>query len=235
MQCKLSVVIPCYNEEQRLPIAIQALSHYFGSSAELTEIIIVNDGSQDRTAELVLHWAQREPRVKLLQHFPNRGKGYAIKQGMLAATGDWVVFMDADMATPIAMWDRFRPLLAQSSVIIGTRKNKQALVLRRQPWYRENMGKVFTLLSSVLLGVWISDFTCGFKAFRKDVCQAIFGRQQIFDWSYDAEIMFLAQRLGHRVVEVPVTWTNDDKTRVRLLDATLKAIWGLLKIRWVHR
>jgi glycosyltransferase involved in cell wall biosynthesis len=230
---QLSIVIPCYNEAKRLPRAQKAIMEFFPrGQSELSEIVLVNDGSSDQTAELMLAWQKIDPRVRILGHTPNRGKGYAIRVGMLAASADWVLFMDADMATPISMWEGFRPLLDQAPVLIGTRKGPGSFILKHQPWLRENMGKVFTALSNIILGLDLTDFTCGFKAFRKDACRAIFLRQTLFDWSYDSEILFLAGHLQFAIREVSVEWLNDDDTKVRLLSATVAAFLGLLKIRF---
>ena len=227
----LSIVIPCYNEALRLPKAQTAIAEFFPDASELKEIIIVSDGSRDATVEVIKQWQQRDERVRLLEHFPNRGKGYAVKKGMLAATSEWVLFMDADMATPMHCWKNFRPYLRDHAVLTGTRKGQGAVVDKRQPWLREHMGKVFTLLSCVILGVWISDFTCGFKAFRQDACREVFGRQTLFDWSYDSELMFLTRRLQFKMREVPVSWSDDEHTKVSLIRDSAKAFWGLLKIR----
>lgn len=231
MNTTLSIVIPCYNEAKRLPRARAVISQFFPMPSELVEIVLVNDGSRDDTAAVMADWKGQDERVRLLSHVPNRGKGYAIRRGMRAATADWVLFMDADMATPMAMWERFRPHLAEASVLIGTRKGTGSEITKHQPWLRENMGKVFTTLSNLMLGLNLTDFTCGFKAFRRDACQAIFSRQTLNDWSYDSEILFLVGHLHYDIREVAVSWQNDDDTKVRLLRATLAALGGLFKIR----
>lgn len=172
---------------------------------------------------------------------------------MLAAQGDWVLFLDCDLATPISEFDKFLPYLKFSwkaspyegeafirsgatsreiDIIIGTRRVKESQVEVHQPIYRELMGKAFYYLTRLLLSIKVSDITCGFKCYSQKAAQEIFPRQRLNDWSFDAEDLFLAQKFGLRVKEIPVVWQDKNQSRVRVLKDALNSFWGLLKIRW---
>jgi dolichyl-phosphate beta-glucosyltransferase len=169
--------------------------------------------------------------LKVISCEKNRGKGYAIKTGMLASRGEYALFADADMSTPIEMFDRFEPYMKEElDVIIGTRKTAGAYVGKHQPFYRENMGKVFTWLSNWLLGLDTSDFTCGFKCFHRRTIEPVFGSQQISGWGYDTEIIFIARHKGFRIQEVPVSWYNDEATRVKLWKNVFTCLLELYQI-----
>ena len=220
MSCEnpyLSLVIPAYDEEKRIGRTIERFLEFFAVKSFSVEILVVDDGSSDRTVEVVESFSTGKIPLEVISYEKNRGKGYAIKTGMLAARGEYVLFTDADMSTPIEMLDRFEPYMKEElDVIIGTRKTAGAYVGRHQPFYRENMGKVFTWLSNRLLGLDTSDFTCGFKCFHRRTIEPVFGSQQISGWGYDTEIIFIARHKGFRIQEVPVSWFNDEATRVKL-------------------
>ena len=220
MSCEnpyLSLVIPAYDEEKRIGRTIERFLEFFAVKSFSAEILVVDDGSSDRTVEVVKSFSTGKIPLEVISYEKNRGKGYAIKTGMLAARGEYALFADADMSTPIEMFDRFEPYMKEGmDVIIGTRKTAGAYVGRHQPFYRENMGKVFTWLSNRLLGLDTSDFTCGFKCFHQRTIEPVFGSQQISGWGYDTEIIFIARHKGFRIQEVPVSWFNDEATRVKL-------------------
>jgi dolichyl-phosphate beta-glucosyltransferase len=229
----LSLVIPAYNEEQRIGNTLQGMIDYCRERPYTVEIIVVDDGSSDNTSRVVETYKGRGPELEVIRYEPNKGKGHAVKTGMLATRGEYALFADADMSTPIEMLERFEPLMeAGADVIIGTRKVAQATVARHQPFYRENMGKVFTWLSNTVLGLKVSDFTCGFKCFSRKTVEPVFKRQTVWGWGYDTEIIYLASKLGYRINEIPVVWYNDEATRVRLWKhvftsfAELIAIWN---------
>ncbi len=229
---KLSIVIPAYNEELRIGKTIKAVKDYLFLKGINFEFIFVNDGSRDKTVDIIRKSLEGFREYKILSHEKNRGKGAAIKTGMLSASGDWILFMDSDLSTPIEELEKFIPFFSSSyTVIIGTRKAKGAMVEVRQNFFRENMGKVFTFLSNLILGTNYSDFTCGFKCFRKDASFKIFSSQKIENWSYDSEILFLAKKYGFQIIEIPVRWINDPNTKVRLIKDTIGSFMGLLRIR----
>lgn len=228
---RLSVVIPAYNESRRLPGTLDALLRWMAGRDFSVEVVVVDDGSSDGTADLARSRLAGVPH-RVLVHDRNRGKGAGIRTGMLAAEGEYVLFTDADLSTPIEEVERFLPVHAAGvPIVIGTRKSAGAQVLRRQSWLRERMGRVYTRLSNALVCPGITDFTCGFKCFSAEAARAIFPLQREDGWAYDSEILYLARRLGFAVREVPVRWTNDPSTRVRLLRDAAGSFAGLLRIR----
>jgi dolichyl-phosphate beta-glucosyltransferase len=224
-------VIPAYNEEKRLPPTLERVVAWIRAQDFPCEVVVVDDGSADATAA-VAEKALAGVEHRVLAHPVNRGKGAGLRTGMTAARGDFVLMTDADLSTPIEEVSRFLEVHAAGvPVVIGTRKTAGARVLRRQRPLRENMGRVFTLLSNALVCPGVTDFTCGFKCFRADACREIFSRLAERGWAYDTEVLYLARRLGYEVREVPVSWTNDESTRVRLVRDAVGSFLGLVRIR----
>ncbi len=231
----ISVIIPAYNEEKRIRESLITIQKYLDEQTYSTELIIVDDGSSDQTSVISKECLNGNQNHRIIHYSPNRGKGYAVKKGVLDAEGAYIAFMDADLSTPIDELEPFiKTLQSGYDVVIGTRKNKEAKVCKKQPFFRELLGKGFTLLSNILLVRGISDITCGFKAFRKEAGQDIFRRQLIDNWSFDAETLFLANQLGYKVKEVPVTWYDALGTKVRLGRDVLGSLKGILQIRMNH-
>ena len=227
----LSVVIPAWNEASIIEATSRKVLAYLDTHIRDGELLIADDGSTDATPLLVERLIHEDARVRLLR-LAHGGKGRAVKAGMLTARGAFILFMDADDSTPIDEMDRFWPALWEGwDVVIGSRKMPGALISRRQPWLREQMGKVFTWLTNALVTRNLSDITCGFKCFSRDSAQAVFGRQRLDGWGFDAEILFLAQQLGYRIREVPVRWMNAQKTNVRLGSDAWRSFKELLAIR----
>lgn len=234
----LSFVIPVYNEEERLEKTFNALSKGFSyDGIKLEKVLFVNDGSTDNTALLIKKNKQKlekalKAQVKVITYSPNKGKGYAVRTGLIASDSDYTLFFDADMSTPITEFSKFMPIIKEGyDVIVGTRKNGHSTVVKRQPLYREVLGRGFTLLSQVILNTWVTDFTCGFKLFSKKSKIAITERAKIDRWGYDAELMFLAQKLGFSMKEKSVLWANDERTKVNLLKALPQTLSELFMIR----
>ena len=228
----LSVVIPMYNEAGRLAKSAPELAGYFKKQPYSYEFVIVDDGSSDGTAALARELFGPGDHVRVVESRPNRGKGHAVKVGMLAARGKIRLFCDADLSTPPDEIERFWPWLEQGyKVVIGSRKMSGAKITRHQPVWRENLGKVFTWLTNQIATKDISDVTCGFKCFTHDAARQLFSRSVIDDWSFDAEVLFLAQRFRYRIKEVPVTWHDTPGTKVRLWQDALRSLRGLMKIR----
>ncbi|QQS43312.1 glycosyltransferase family 2 protein [Candidatus Roizmanbacteria bacterium] len=234
---KLSIVIPVYNEEERLEKTFTALKQGVVSDVfQISEVIFVDDGSRDNTKKLINTWIKQNTSKKtayrLISYGENRGKGYAVKAGMLDAQGDYILFMDADMSTPLPELLKMQPvMLEKKDVIIGTRKNGHSTVIKHQPLYRELLGKAFTLLSNIITNTWVTDFTCGFKVFSHKAAQQVFSRARIERWGYDAEILFIAKNLGMSMKEVPVVWANDDRSKVNLMKALPQTLGELYTIR----
>ena len=229
----LSVVVPAYNEIARLPTTLHRIHVYCLGLEKDFELLVVDDGSTDGTPGLVQSLQAEMHFLKLISYSRNHGKGYAIKEGVHHARGKYILFSDADLSTPIEEFSKFLPLLQQGiPIVIATRKHKEAKILRHQPLWREYMGKAFTSITNAILGMHISDYTCGFKAFDHAVAKEIFGDQKIEGWAFDAEILFLAARRHYAIVEVPVQWINAPQTKVRLVRDTISSFLSLLRIRW---
>jgi dolichyl-phosphate beta-glucosyltransferase len=230
----LSVVIPAYNEEKRLPQTLEAVMAFLKKQPYESEIIVSDDGSQDRTAVLAGEILKGVP-YKILRTPQNRGKGHAVRQGMLAAKGDFILFTDADLSTPIEEVSRFLERLQKDQdVVIGSRALPDSQVEVHQNFLRETMGKVFNLIAQMLAFKGIRDSQCGFKAFRREAAQKIFTLQKLDGFSFDVEIVFLAQKLGFRLLEMPVIWRNSAQSRVQVLRDPLMMFWDVLRVRKLH-
>lgn len=234
----ISFVIPVYNEEKRIKKTFQALQELqLPSGLKLEEVIFVNDGSTDNTIQKIKTFmkSQLSFSPKLISYQKNRGKGYAVRQGMLESQSNHTLFFDADMSIPLSEIKKLIPYIEKGiDVIISTRKNGMSTVITHQPLYREILGKGFTLLTNVLLNIWVTDFTCGFKLLSRKAKQAIFAKTTINRWSYDAEIVFLAKKLGFSTVEQAVVWSNDSESKVRLYKDIPQSLIDLLLIRVRH-
>lgn len=227
----LSLIVPAFNEAERISQSLLTISEYLVRFEPDSEIVIVDDGSADDTFEVVRGAAIDLPiPVRLLRYEENRGKGYALKVGFAAARGCKLLFSDADLSTPIEEAAQLLPLLDNGcDLVIGSRKMQGADIQIHQPWLRENMGKVFTWL----VRRWIadvSDVTCGFKAFNRDAGKKLFERVRVYDWSFDAEILHMAQRAAYCTKEVPVRWEDREGTKVRLVRDTFNSLLGLVRI-----
>lgn len=229
---RLSVVIPMYNETKRMPRSLPMLAKYFRGRKYSVEFVVVDDGSTDNTAEMARDILGRGSDVNVIEERPNRGKGHAVKVGMLAARGEYVLFTDADLSTPPEEIEKFWQWFDRGNdVVIGSRKMAGAVLERHQPLWRESMGKVFTWLTNRIATRDISDITCGFKCFTHDAAQKLFSRSIIDDWSFDAEVLYIAQKHKMRIKEVPVHWHDETGTKVRVIRDATRAFLGLLRIR----
>jgi dolichyl-phosphate beta-glucosyltransferase len=235
----LSIVIPVYNEEKRLQFAFKALEKGLNfDGIKVEEVIFVNDGSKDNTLQILKETKgvlekSANVAVAIISYRKNKGKGYAVRKGMLASKADYTLLMDVDMSTPLNQIKKFIPAMTEGkNVVIGTRKGKISMVGVHQPWHRELLGKGFTLFTQVLLNTYVSDFTCGFKAFSMKAKDAIFNDARINRWSYDAEILFLAKRAGYDIVEVPVKWNDRSGSKVKLQFVIFETLFDLFRIRY---
>lgn len=229
----VSIVIPIYNESKRIHRAFSTLTSFVPPKGiKIKSVIFVNDGSTDNTLQLLKQYKSRYPK-QIISYRKNKGKGYAVRKGMIASKSEYTLFMDADIATPLSQIEKFLPYMkAGLDVIIGTRKNGHSTVTIHQPWVRENMGKIFTSISRIILGVNVTDFTCGFKMFKFEAKQAIFKRARINRWGYDSEILFLAHKLGYNMIEKAVTWADQKNTKVNLIKDSINSFKELLEIRF---
>jgi dolichyl-phosphate beta-glucosyltransferase len=229
----LTVIVPAFNEAQRIASPLREIAAYLAGRPYSTEIVVVDDGSSDGTAMVVREVAGTIDVPLVLVRYPrNLGKGGALKAGFAASRGEQVLFTDADLSTPIVETEGFLRALADGAdVAIGSRKRAGAQILKHQPWHREQMGRVFTLLARLVIAD-VSDVTCGFKAYRGDAGRDVFARVRVFDWSFDAEMLWIAGELNLSVVEVPVRWQDRAGTKVSLLRDALLSLAGLFRIRW---
>lgn len=231
---QLSLVIPAYNEERRLPVSLQDVKSFFGKMGASLEVIVIVEPSRDRTLEMAREITRDDSRFEIVDNEVHRGKGYAVKSGMLRARGDIVFFMDADLSTPLSEVIKFLAHFAshpETDVVIGSRADAQSQVLRRQSWFRQSLGRGFNRFVQVFGVRGIKDTQCGFKAFRARACREIFSRMTIDGFAFDVEALLLAQNLGFKIDVLPVRWINSTDSKVRILIDPLKMLWDLLRIR----
>lgn len=229
---ELSIIIPAYNEEKRLPRTLDRIRDYLKERGGTAEVIVVDDGSKDGTAQLVEARRADWPELRLVKNPGNKGKGYSVRHGMLEATGKIVLFTDADLSAPIEEADKLLAALATHDLAIGSRAKDRALIEVHQPWTREAAGIIFNGIVRVILGLNIQDTQCGFKAFRREKTKIIFEQQTIDRFGFDPELLFLAKRNGLTTAEVPVRWSNDPGTHVSLWDGIHAMVFEVAKIRW---
>ena len=229
----ISIVIPAYNEEERLGPTLDRVLAFAQSNGWNAEILVVNDGSCDRTPEIVQSDVRKNGIVRLLENPGNRGKGYSVRNGVLNATGDFVLFTDADMSSPIEEAPKLlQPLAEGADIAIGSRWARSELQTRRQSLARQFLGRVFNLLLRLILRLDFKDTQCGFKAFRREAARAVFPLQRVEGWGFDPEILLLARQRGFRMVEIPVRWGHDTRTRINPLLDGARMVSDMLLIRW---
>jgi dolichyl-phosphate beta-glucosyltransferase len=233
MDIAYSIVIPAYNEGQRLGATLEKVLAYVRSQRWNAEVIVVNDGSRDNTAELVRGFAAKDSALRLVENPGNRGKGYAVRNGMLNARGEVIVFSDADLSSPIEEMPKLLAALAAGAdIAIGSRWLRAELQTKRQSARRQLFGRIFNLLLQMILGLRFKDTQCGFKAFTRQAAQTILPLERIERWGFDPEILFLARKFGFRVEEVPVLWGHSGDTRIHPLMDGARMFWEMLRIRW---
>jgi len=230
----ISIIVPAYNEQARLPETLRRIEEYLaGHDWAFHEILVVDDGSRDNTTGVAEEVARRNPAVRILKNPGNRGKGYSVRHGMLEARGEWCLFTDADLSSPIEelekLWDAVQKQGAQ--IAIGSRALDRSLIGVHQPGIRENAGRFFNEVMRLIVGLKISDTQCGFKLFRGDVVKAVFARQLLERFGFDVEALFIAKQLGYRIAEVPVRWNHVEGSKVGMLTG-LHAFVELAQVRW---
>jgi dolichyl-phosphate beta-glucosyltransferase len=228
-----SIIIPAYNEGARLGATLDRVLAYVSSQGWDAEIIVVNDGSRDHTADLVREYSQKHPQLQLLENPGNRGKGYSVRNGMLHARGAILIFSDADLSSPIEEATKLLAALQQSAdIAIGSRWLQPDLQAHRQSLLRQFYGRIFNLALRILLGLNFKDTQCGFKAFTRHAAEIVFPLQTIERWGFDPELLHLARRAGLKVTEVAVVWSHDAGTRISPLRDGIRMFAEVLKIRW---
>ncbi|MBI4337237.1 MAG: glycosyltransferase family 2 protein [Chloroflexi bacterium] len=227
----LSIIIPAYNEAQRIAATLAKVTAFLAQQPYTWEVVVADDGSTDATASLVRAFAQKEPRVRLLS-LSHRGKGWAVRHGMLAATGQYRFLCDADLSMPIELLPRFLPPQRDGyAVAIGSREAPGARRMN-EPWRRHLVGRVFNLMVRLVAVSGLQDTQCGFKCFTAEAAQRLFSQQRLTGFGFDVEVLFLARRQGIPVVEVPIDWYFQGNSKVRLLRDTVPTLRDLLIVRW---
>ncbi|MEK7845778.1 MAG: dolichyl-phosphate beta-glucosyltransferase [Nitrospinota bacterium] len=228
----ISIVIPAYNEEAVIKKTLEKVAEYLEGRYPSYEIIVVCDGCKDNTAGLAEQAAKANKRIRVLSRNANMGKGFSVRQGCLEAKGDYIIFTDADLSTPIDEIEKLLKWLEEGyDIVIGSRAIKESDIQIHQPWYRETMGKTFNLFVQVIAVKGIKDTQCGFKGFKKEAVQPVFTRQTINGFSFDVEVLYIATRLGYKIKEVPIRWLNRAESKVNPLTHPLQMLTDLIRIR----
>ncbi len=228
-----SIVVPAYNESSRLRSSLEKILAYVQRRGWQAEILVVDDGSRDNTAEIARSFEQPNGAVRLIENPGNRGKGYSVRNGMLHASGERLLFTDADLSSPIEESEKlFAALDDGAQVAMGSRWLQRELQTERQPLHRQFLGRLFNLVLRMILGLKYKDTQCGFKAFTRKAADVIFPRQQIERWGFDPEILYLARKFQLKTVEVPVGWAHDDRSKINPVVDGMKMGMELLRVRW---
>lgn len=230
----LSIIVPAYNEEARLPETLRQIEDYVERTGwKFHEILVVDDGSKDGTLAAANAFAAGNPHIRVLKNPGNRGKGYSVRHGMLEAKGEWCLFTDADLSAPIDELETLGRAVEGdgADIAIGSRALDRSLIGVHQPGMRETAGKFFNVVMRVATGLRIADTQCGFKLFRKDVAQEVFSRQTLEGFGFDVEVLFIANKRGYKIAEVPVRWNHAEGSRVGLFTG-LHAFAELARVRW---
>jgi dolichyl-phosphate beta-glucosyltransferase len=228
-----SIVIPAYNEAARIAGALESVLACIRSRGWFAEVVVVNDGSRDQTADIVREFAARAPEIRLLENPGNRGKGYSVRHGLLESFGEIVMFTDADLSAPIEEAEGlFAALRDGADIAIGSRWLERTRQTIRQPLYRQFFGRCFNAVTRAVMGLPYADTQCGFKAFTRAAAQTVFQLETIERWGFDPEILFIARKRGFKVVEVPVSWAHDERTRISYLKDGLRMLQDIAIVRW---
>jgi len=228
-----SIVIPAFNEAARIESTLQKIIAYITAKQWDAEIILVNDGSDDGTVEIVEKYARTHRRLRLISNPGNRGKGYSVRNGMLHATGKLALFSDADLSSPIEEAEKLFDAIGQGAdIAIGSRWLQVKLQRKRQPLYRQLFGRAFNRLLRTMLALPFKDTQCGFKAFTRKSIDAIFPLQKVERWGFDPELLFLAKRFGFKIAEVPVAWSHREGTRINPLSDGPRMVFEMMTVWW---
>jgi glycosyltransferase involved in cell wall biosynthesis len=232
MSIRYSLILPAFNESARLGPGLEKALAFIREHDWSAEIVVVDDGSTDGTAQIVRQLMQNAPELRLLQNPGNRGKGFSVRNGMLNARGEILLFSDADFSSPVAEAVKLIAAIESGSdVAFGSRWLLAETQTRRQSLLRQFVGRGYNVLARLLLGLPYNDTQCGFKAFTRRAAEIVFTRQQIERWGFDPELLFIARKFGLRITEVAVEWANDDRSKVNPISDGLKMFWELLRIR----
>jgi dolichyl-phosphate beta-glucosyltransferase len=234
-EIELSIVIPAFNEEARLPRTVLETLQWCAAERLVFEVIIADDGSQDNTLALARVLAECDPRVRVLA-CSHSGKGGAVRTGVLKAKGRWVLFMDADGATPITEIPKLLRLMQTQDIAIGSRAVKRAGdVDVKTSLHRRIVGRIFARIVNLLAVGGVEDTQCGFKMFRREAAMAVFGRQKTTGFAFDVEILLIARRLAFSIKEVPINWVAQPGSKVSVIRDSIRMLRDIVRIQWMHR
>jgi len=228
----LTIIVPSYNEELRLPPSLELIASYIQKSGRETEVLVVDDGSKDKTAAVAEAFRAQIPLLRVIANGENRGKGYSVRHGMQEALGESVLFTDADLSAPIEEADKLIAALAEYDVAIGSRAMDRSLITVHESGFREFAGIVFNKIVRIVLWLPFVDTQCGFKAFRRERCKIIFEQQRIERFGFDPELLYLARHHGLKSVEIPVRWAHSPATKVNMLRDSVQMFLDVFTIRW---
>jgi len=229
---QLSIIVPSFNEELRLPASLERIAAYIDSANRSAEVLVVDDGSTDRTAEVAASFTKRIRNLRVLRNGQNRGKGYSVRHGMLEARGETILFTDADLSAPIEEADKLLSALQQHDVAIGSRALDRKLIEVHESPFREFAGIIFNGIVRVVLLLPFVDTQCGFKAFRRERCRIIFEQQRIERFGFDPELLYLARHHGLKAIEIPVRWSHSPATKINMMRDSVLMFVDVFKIRW---
>ncbi len=229
----ISIVIPAYNEEKRIEGTLRGVCAYLDDTEKDYEIVVVDDGSTDSTSRIVEVLSGENPRVRTVRYEKNKGKGHALRMGVIETKGDIVLVMDADLSTPMEELGKLLPNLSRGfDIAFGSRALALSDIIKKQPWWRRGMGKMFNAIVRVLVIGGIRDTQCGFKLFAGDVARNLFGEAVIDRFAYDVEILARARKKGYGMIEVPIRWINSPESKVDPLKDSLRMLVDLVRIRF---
>jgi dolichyl-phosphate beta-glucosyltransferase len=228
----LTIIVPSYNEELRLPPSLELIASYIQKSGRKTEVLVVDDGSKDKTAAVAEAFRAQIPLLRVVANGENRGKGYSVRHGMQEARGEIVLFTDADLSAPIEEADKLLSALAEYDVAIGSRALDRSLIAVHESGFREFAGIVFNKIVRIVLWLPFVDTQCGFKAFRRERCKIVFEQQRIERFGFDPELLYLARHHGLKSVEIPVRWAHSPATKVSMLRDSVQMFLDVFTIRW---
>lgn len=229
---RLAVIVPAYNEQDRISPTLARLNEYLGAQAYSWKVVVVSDGSRDRTNQIVTEFAAAHPGFELVDSHPNHGKGFVVRKGMLETEAEWLLFSDADLAAPIEEVEKLWKAVENGvPIAIGSRPLKESNLEIRQPWYREMAGRSFNLAVQLFAVRGIKDTQCGFKLFRQDVARDVFNRCKLDGFGFDFEALMIARDLGYEIAEVPIRWSHQEGSKVNMVRDGLRMLSELVKLR----
>src|SRR5258707_460189 len=229
---QLSIIIPSFNEELRLPRSLELVAAYLNNSNRSSEVLVVDDGSTDRTAQVAAAFADRIANLRVLKNGANRGKGYSVRHGMQEACGEYVLFTDGDLSATIKEAENMIDALKQYDVAIGSRAMNRELIEVHESAFREFAGIIFNRIVRIVLWLPFVDTQCGFKAFRRERCRILFAQQRIERFGFDPELLYLARHHGLKSTEIPVRWSHSPATKVNMMRDSVQMFLDVFTIRW---